>query len=248
LPDMEGDAPFVGRLELSSLKIERSAFEVRYPNAYRLWDRSGTIWHRATGVWPPLELVNAVPNQTLFRIGRDSELVVELGAARVIQHLPQFPLTAFSEIAERLLGLAREELDLKILSRVGLRIFLFREYPDQQAAAKAVSDTRLVRAPAGRIFGAQGPPVGLDCTLRWEGDATGVRVALMQQTREYKLDSPPEFDLAPPQHVKRVGVSVDFDFYTIKPIEIGQLRVSEWIADRVHLLRRDADTFLGGTR
>lgn len=238
-------------LSLSGFNLERAVFEIRYSPAYGLWDRSGTLWESVTERLqsPELKSVEAVPNKTFFKLGSDYELVAELDKARVVALSPNLSLSRFAELSTLFVRSLTEFLDLRILSRVGLRLILFAKYPEIQNAAAAILETGLLQLPERRVFGAEDNPDRLECVVNWEGKATGVTARLSTQTREFEIGISPEMKYELPPNLqskyKYYGVGYDVDFFTTQHMEIGELNVVQWIGQYVHVLKRDSDSFLG---
>ena len=213
-----------------------------------LWDHAGQFWTEATEKWPGLELVRAQPDSTLFKLGPDQEMVVELAASRLICHRPELPLEELADTSNSFLGIVTRQLGVKTLSRVGLRLLFHWDFPNRESAGSAVLGTGIIALPEGRFFGTEGAPVVADYGLTWETKGVGVRVWVGHQRREYKLEAPPQLTGLESKEFKSDGVAFDIDFYTVAMIETGQLGVREWIEQHVRALKRDADGFLAGVR
>ncbi len=95
-------------LNLETFKFERAIFEVRYPAALLLWDRSGQLWTDAVEKWPGLMHVSAQPDKTVFKLEPYLEMTTEIGAARFIQHWPKLPLEEFAESSKSFFDLVTE--------------------------------------------------------------------------------------------------------------------------------------------
>lgn len=48
-----------------------------------------------------------------------------------------------------------------------------------------------------------------------------------------------------PLHRETSGVVLDIDYYTVAPVETGQMDVSEWMRHAVHLVGRDSRYLFG---
>lgn len=235
-------------LSLDTFKFERAVFEVRYPLALLLWDRSGQLWTDAMEKWPGLVLVMAQPDKTVFKAEPSLEMTTEIGAARFIQHWPKLPLKEFAESSKSFFDLVTGHLEIRTLSRVGLRLIFFREFPDRDSAGAAVLETGLLAPLEGRYFGGGEAPVSADCSFVWETKAVGIRAVVAYQKRQYKLERPLGLPDIEPTEFLHHGVIFDIDFYTTSAIDVGQLGVGEWIDQHVRALKRDGDAFLAGVR
>lgn len=249
VPETE-ERDLIPKLRLSAFKFERVVFEVRFPTAFLLWDRAGAIWKEASAAMADLKLVSAEPAKTTFRRGDNFEYVVELEAARIIAHRPpDLKLSEFTGASETLVELLTRHLEVSVFSRVGLRFLFFKEFEDRNLETSAVLATGLVRVPSQDLFSTEARPVtALDCGIRWEDKALGVRALLQHQDRQYSLEKPPGLELpvpAPPTTVAWRGLSFDIDFYTVGAVQAGQLSAGEWISQQTKLLKEDATVFFG---
>jgi hypothetical protein len=243
--DERGQSPPV-TLDLAGFELERAIFEVRYSPAFLLWDRAGQLWTEAREKWPGLEVLRAQPDITVFRVGLNQQMAVELAAARIIVHRPELPLTEFTEASKSFLEIVTRQLGLITLSRVGLRLVFYRAFPNRDSAGSAFLGTGLISLPEGRFFGTEGAPVVGECGLTWETKGVGVRASVGYQHREFKVEAGPDLPEAASKEFKSDGIVFDIDFYTIATIEVGQLGVGEWVEQHVRALKRDTDGFLGG--
>jgi hypothetical protein len=237
-------------MTLGEFRLERAVFEVRYPTALWMWDRAGVMWNVVGEKWADVKLIEASPGKTVFRLESNYELVVELNQLRVIAHWPDWSLGRLPELSAGLLDVATRYMELKVLSRVGFRVWLFRKFPDRKGAAEALLGSGLVQLPQGQKFAVEGRPISLESTIRWEGAAKGVTLRLACQTRQFNLEAPPDVDPElmkdKPQRIEFQGVLYDVDFFTTSPVQVGQLLVPEYLREHMHALKRDGDSFLGG--
>jgi hypothetical protein len=55
------------KVDYSDFSLGHIVCEIRYPGAYLLFDRTGSIWHALKLRFPSLTVVMATPQQTSFR-------------------------------------------------------------------------------------------------------------------------------------------------------------------------------------
>ena len=248
LPENEGSRHRGPVSSLSGFKLEKVVFEVKYPHAWLLWDRAGTIWEAVRRKWHDFDLkpLLAEPSRCAFRMGTDFDLSVELEATRLVSYFPELSMERPSEIARELIELVSKVLELSAFSRVGLRLLFFQEFPDRVSATTELLKTELIHLHEGRHFGSDGDPVSSECSVSWEMKARGIRVLVGYQHRQFKMEAPLELTALSPQDFSYHGLVFDIDFYTTTSIDVGQLGVQDWISQNVHVLRRDIDSFLWG--
>jgi hypothetical protein len=232
-------------LSVADFKFDRAVLETRYPNGYMFWDRAGIVWSEAIQRWSDLEFVSAEPAKTSFRLGTKYQFDAELGQSRTLAFLPDSSLNGLIEIAKPFYEIVFKHLEVKVLSRIGLRCLLFREFATKEEAVEAIISTRLVHVPSGPHFGIQSPPA-TEASIIWEDEVRGTRFHLAYQRREYQLQPPADLQhRVKPLSITIHGVLLDTDFYSVSPIQVGQFSAEEWCKQAVHVLRRDTDRLLG---
>ncbi len=232
-------------LSLSEFEFERGVVEIRYPNGYLFWDRAGAIWHDAVNKRAELEFISAEPAKTSFRLGPKYQLDAEIAQARVTAFRPDSSLTGVSEIAKIFFDDVVRHLQIVVLSRIGLRCLLFKEFATPDEATAALFQTGLCALPQGPIFSHKAGTPQIDFTVRMEDDVKGTMFHLAYQKREFVSYPPVEIQKrVEPLKLSFQGVLLDVDFYTTAPVQVAQFGVHEWIEQCVHLLRRDTDKLL----
>jgi hypothetical protein len=238
-----GTAPEDSRIEaptdLSAFAIEQLVLEVRYPLALNLWDNAGSLWQAVREKWPDLNLVAAEPAKTTFQMGRTA-FVVEIKAARIVSVNPTQSVDEFSTIAREFFRLTTVHLHVSLYERLGLRFIYFKKYKDRTAAASAFYSLGLVKVPSSRKFEVDDKPVNPQYILRWESDKKGAVIACRAETRKIDWDPTVEqVQIFNPIHTERNGIVIDLDYYTVAPVEPGQVDMGEWVKHAEHVITRD---------
>lgn len=234
-------------LRLDDLDLWRAAFEVRYANAYGIWDEIGGVWAEMVAAFPRLKMKQAEPGKTLFRLDQAVEVSVELGKLAVVAATPPTGLQEFTELSEAITRIASKRLSIGEYTRVGLRLIFVKEMSDRKVASEAVISTGMIAAPVGQQFGVSGGGLFPEYSIRKEDGKKGYSVRLKAEELTFELDLPIEWrGVAEPVSRKPLRISFDVDFYTIGVVTTGQFNVSQWISQAAHVIRRDGDTFLRG--
>ena len=229
----------VGPFDLSSFTLEQCVLETRYPQALALWDSSGALWRAVQEKWPDMHLVKAEPAKTSFQQGKTG-LVVELQAARIIVLDSAKSTDELAKIGRDFFNLTALHLQLSIYERLGLRLIYFREFRDRGEAALAFDSLRLLRVPDTKKFEVGEKPVNQQYSLRWESEKKGASISCRAETRKIDYDPPVEsVQIFSPIHKERNGIVVDVDYYTVAPVEIGQVDMGEWANHALHVVSRD---------
>jgi hypothetical protein len=232
-------------LDLSSFRLEQGVLEIRYPLALALWDKSGALWRSVQGKWPELRPTHAEPMKTVFQIGKNT-LKVEVELASLTMVHPDRPLEEFSAMTKEFFAMTTQYLQISLYKRVGLRIIYFKEFKDKKEAAAAFFALGLIKVPDGKKFEIDDQPLDPQYILRWESDKKGTLIQCRVETRKTEFDPPPALEsLIKPVHEEKSGIVFDVDYYTVSPVEPGQIDMSEWIKHALHVISRDSKYIFG---
>jgi hypothetical protein len=236
-----GVAPF----DLSSFQLELATLEVRYPSTFVLWDKSGALWSSIQGKWPELKLTSADPMKTAFQIG-DNALKAETETASITRINPERSLGEFSAMATTFFTLTMQHLKILLYKRVGFRLIYFKEFENKKEASMAFFALRLMNVPEGKRFEIDELPTDPQYVLRWESDKKGALLQCRVETRKTDFDPPPALQsLIKPVHQARSGIVFDVDYYTVAPVEPGQIDMSQWVKHALHVISRDSRYIFG---
>lgn len=109
-------------MHISDFSLNRVTCEIRYDNAYILWDKTGELWTEATKIWSEITPQTIDPNRQSFRIKDKISLQVDLNKAFIIVY--QSKIKEIIKEQEKFINLVRNILDIKLFTRVGSRFFL----------------------------------------------------------------------------------------------------------------------------
>jgi hypothetical protein len=225
--------------DLSGFPLEQITLEIRYPLALTLWDHAGALWRAVQEKWPDFNLVTAEPAKTVFQAGKTA-FVVEVKAARIISLDANKSMEEFSTIAREFFRLTALHLRVALYERLGLRLIHFKEYKDRAEAASAFHSLGLIKVPDKKKFEIEEPPVNPQYILRWESEKKGTLIQCRAETRKVDWDPPIESVLLfEPIHKEKNGIVLDIDYYTVAPVEIGQVDMGEWFRHGLHIISRD---------
>jgi hypothetical protein len=228
-----------GPFDLSSFALEQCVLEARYPQALALWDTAGSLWRAVQEKWPEIRLIKAEPAKTTFQDGKTG-FVVELQLARIVVLDSVKSMDELAKIGREFFKLTAQHLQLSLYERLGLRLVYFKEFKDREETASAFRSLGLVRVPKAKKFEVEEQPVNQQYTLRWESEKKGTLVTCKAETRKIDYDPPIESaQVFSPIHKERNGIVVDIDYYTVAPVEIGQVDMGEWMNHALHIVSRD---------
>jgi hypothetical protein len=230
---------------LAQFVVQQAVLEIRYAQAFTLWDRTGAIWHQVQRKYPEAKAKVTQPNQIIVRIADRIEGQLAIDRAHAAVFYPSSDLKSLKEVANVFLSATISQLEIADLSRIGLRVFYEQTFKERQAAADAViGNVRLPKA-SGKNFNVEGRLLDPEVALRWEGPATGclVRVQALEQTLD--IDIPPEFaEEGATLHRQRARVLIDVDYYAHASTPATRFDPSNLIESWAHVMRRDVPGFL----
>lgn len=240
-----GNTVFQTAFDLSSFTLENCTLEIRYPFALALWDRAGQLWKAVQEKWPDISPLFVDPKKTDFKTG-NSRLVVEMEQARFTTLSPDRSLEQFFKESKEFIDLTTRYLHIATYKRVGFRLLYFKEFKDKKEAAEAFFSLKLLRKPNGKNFEIEETPTSPHYTLRWESEKKGVLLNFRSETRTIDVDPPPEAaQFMKPFHKEASGIVFDCDYYTVAPVETGQMDTSEWMKHAMHIIGRDSRYLFG---
>jgi hypothetical protein len=237
------------RIVFDALALYQASFEVRFPEALLLWDHAGAIWTQVVRNRPDLKLKHAEPNKVIFAaVGeQETQLTIELTRLVVSTIRPDKKLEDFATLVDEFTGSAVRYLELADFTRVGLRLSFIKEYDKPEIATSALFGTGLVSMPEGAQFGVSSPPLAAEYYVRRDDGTNGYNFRLKTET--VKVDFQPEFGLAAylkAKTVEKERILLDVDCYVAGSVPVERLLLADWIAQRLHVIRRDSRKFVGG--
>jgi hypothetical protein len=230
-------------LSTADFKVTSATCELRYENAYLIYDRTGQVFHDSRGLYTNFRVVNATPNQTLFQAD-EGAFALELSQSRFSTTNPDPSLEKFATNCKRFFDAVTILLDIRVFTRVGLRVVFRKDFKEIDEAKAALHSLKLVNLKAEERFGAASQPN--EVLLRWEGAQLGAMLRLKAESGKIDLVLPPELEAEKPEiHKSFNGLFLDIDYYTVAPVERSQFEASAWIPRSVRTIRKNIDTIFG---
>lgn len=234
-------------LNLSDFRLTSAVLEVRYTNAYIIWDRSGKIWAEISSLWPGLNVLTVQPNVVVFRLENKYELSVQIDKAHIMDLKPTSNLDDFMERADKFIKLVIQNLEIINFTRVGFRLVYVKAFPDSLQAANSLISTKMISVPHGKQFNIQGRISLPKYSIVLESDSAAARIALEVMDKKIDFDPPPNIEELKSAHLETHELVYDLDYYIPSKVSTGQLNVKEWLSQTYHLVKRDSKSFLGAT-
>lgn len=232
-------------LNLDAFKLFQATFEIRYDEAYLLWDKSGEIWSAVSQEWPNLKINKAEPNNTTLSVD-NFQFSATLDKSYVIDLKPTSSLSEFISRTDKFIKIICNALKIKQFNRLGFRLIYVKRYPDKESVSKEMLDLNLFKIPGEKCFKIDGKLSLPKYSYNLEDDASAVRVSLEARETKVDIDEHPSIEEMKPLHLIKQELVYDIDYSTVGKVSIGQLDVKEWLNQIYHLIKRDSNKVLGG--
>lgn len=230
-------------MTVADFKMTSAVCELRYENAYLIYDRTGQVCQEARSFYTDCTVVTAVPNQTIFQ-AKEGSFVLELAQCRFSTTKPDSTLEKFAEHCKGFFDSVTNNLEVKVFTRIGLRIFLRKDFKDLDEAKAALTSLKLVNRESAERFGAASEPH--EVFFRWEGTQLGAMLHLKAESGKIDAVLPPELEAEKSEiHKSFNGLVLDVDYYTVAPVERSQWDAPAWILRSLRTIKRDVDTIFG---
>jgi len=233
-----------GPLTFDDFKPFTLTCELRYPNAYLIFDKTGQILNDLKETLTNISVSNAGPQQTAFASDEGS-FHLEIGAARFTSGRPGRNAENFTKHCKAYFDALIERLEIEVFTRIGLRYILRKEFKTEGEAKLALAAMMLLNLKPTKRFNNSDSPV--EMLFRWEDSQFGVFVRLKAESADVKLVVPPELkDEIPDLDKKRFVLTLDIDYYTVARVEREQWNIQEWLPQKVRTIRKEVDGILQG--
>lgn len=230
-------------LSVDDFKMISAVCELRYEDAYLLFDRTGQICTEARSNFSDCEVTSAIPNQSILR-AKEGTFTVELKSCRVTTTSPDRPLETFATNCKKFFDSVTSHLDVKAFTRIGLRVAFRKEYRTIEEAQSALDSLKLLNIPHVERFGAASEP--RETIFRWEGTQIGAMLRLTTELGKIDLVLPPELEMEKTEYHKRFsGLLLDVDYYTVAPVERSQWDAASWIPRAIRIVKKESDAVFG---
>jgi len=229
-------------LSVADFKMFRAVCELRYNDAYLIWDRSGQVFHDIADSFTDLKVITAVPINVACR-SDEGQFALELGQCRFTSENPESNLEKFAGHCKRYFEVVADCLEIKVFTRIGFRTMFRKDLRNLDEAMAALAGLRLVNLEEDLRFGAEKNPQ--EIALRWQSEQIGAMLRLKAESGAVDVVLPPELEAASPSiHKEIIGLLADIDYYTVAPVERGQWDASAWIPQAIRTVRREVDRIL----
>jgi hypothetical protein len=231
-------------LTIDDFKPFSMACELRYKNAYLIYDHTGRVIEDVRESFTDINVSTSSPQQTSW-VTNEGTLTLELGACRFIATRPDKNTEKFATHCKAFFDAVTRHLQIGVFTRIGLRPIFRKEFKTEDESKAALAAMKLANLKPTKRFNSSDNPT--EVMFRWEDSQIGAFVRLKAETMETKLTVPPELRDAVPKIDKKVnGLTLDIDYYTVAPVEREQWNCQEWVSQKLRIIDREVDGILDG--
>lgn len=227
----------------SSYSRRQATFEIRYPQPFLLWDRSGELWNSTSKIFSSLVMNSAAPNNMTFSAENRYTLAVTHERAFIIDNRADKMTDQLARFIEIVIG----TLELKLLDRVGIRLQYAIDCETKKEAADIIAAYKLTSEVNSKLFDVD--PVTIVPAFRVEGtdDQLGYLFQFGHRQRKVEFNVSAEIaDLDIPSMDREIDqVAVDLDLFTAIPTSTASFSATEWLNKCTRAASRDIPKLLG---
>jgi hypothetical protein len=225
---------------LSQFRIRTASFEVRYPNAFLLWDNAGRVWTAVSEVYPDATLDESSPNKIAVSIGEKYHTSVNIDRSSFVVSIPKSGLSELIEVASFICPILISRLELSVFTRIGLRVIYEKRFETREAAAAFVSEHLPFAAPTGKYLNVNSVLVEPDLAIRVEDEVQGYLVRFQSKRVSLSLPLPVEFRDLAPSKIDRTFATFDVDYYAHGTTNVAAFNARGLIESWFQVIKRDA--------
>jgi len=231
-------------LSFSDFRPKTQTVEIRYPENFLMWDRSGEIANESKLRDDDLKLDHAEPRLVRLMKPTGQVLQWEMTTMTATNHRPNsFKEKDFFPFASDALDRTTKSLELSVLNRVGFRAVYSCQVESSDEAGKKLKEAGLVNVPSGQIFNVEGVSMCPSFALRCDGEHFGFNLKIHFESLTYSYAPPLEWEEETVSTKIRNQILFDLDWYTIKFSDVRAFQLSNLLADVQHATVRDAKKF-----
>jgi hypothetical protein len=229
-------------LHFEDFKLVRAVCELRYADAYLIFDRTGQVLEGMRTQFTDVRVQGPSPTQTTIQT-EEGSFSLQLGQCHFTADHPDPNLGRFAAHCKAYFGIVMHCMEIKILSRIGFRVLLRKNFAAKEESLAALASLSLLnRKPALRFGASQHPH---EVLVRWESDKIGATVRLKAESAQLEATLAPEFEAKDPVLKKSLEyLLLDVDYYTVAPVDREQWDAAAWIPESVRLIRRETNVIL----
>lgn len=231
---------------LSSFQRLSVTLELRFDEAFVLWDTTGDLWQTVRRQFKTLKSAQVTPNQTSFHADNRFTLVVALDRTVITDHKPSGGAAGTFDAMTKFVDVVTRQLQVRVLNRVGTRFIYSIRCKDLDEARAKLAKALPLNLGGTTFFNIKPEYVSPLLKFDVNDGELGYSVQVNANERKYNFDPPPEV-VALNLEARNEAIAelmLDIDLFTVKPIPTESFDIQVWLSGCNKSVSRDADKLL----
>jgi len=225
-------------MQFEDFLIETVSFEVRYKEGFLYWDNFGKLYKSFTKNRPDIELINVETKEAFLRI-QDKFIDFHFGPEKsfILGHTPK-SIDEFCILADNFLDTINNFFEINTFTRIGNRFVLALPCETREHANDLLINTKIFSLNQQKVqyLGKNIKEMGI--TISSHSDEVGCKLNLRSEDRKLAVEIVPPYPAKiETPWFKPLALTLDIDYFTIKPVGYGILKSSELIKTNFHKLK-----------
>lgn len=213
----------------TDLVLEQLTFEVRYENGYLYLDNCGKVCQKFLNKWPSATVGGANVNEAKLQIP-EKQLALVFSTER-LGMTQQYPagITELGEFSDFAVSTVREFLEISAFTRVGNRFIYALKVEDEKESIALMSKTGFLNFPSEKVsqIGDTVKNAKMTFQISRGGEVSyGFSISHVNRSLNIQMPKPIKYDVG---NFILSGLLIDIDFFTLKPIESGNVKAHDLI-------------------
>jgi hypothetical protein len=207
-----------------------------------IFDRTGAICLENREHYPDLKIIAASPASTSFS-ANGYTFTVEQSSSRAFLNTKRHDPKEFGEMTSRFFEIILRLLDIRVLTRIGLRQGYFKAFSEPEDGKNAVKALTQQLVSSDNYFGLPGE--SRELIMRWESSDVGAMLHVIPAPGTTTLAFSDVLKIEEDVEKKyKSAIVFDVDYYTIAPTYRTQWSSQEWIAQSSHVIKKGIRSLL----
>lgn len=213
----------------SELVLEQLTLEVRYGNGYLYVDRCGSILRSIMGKWPSATAESVAVHETKV-VMPDKQITLAFSDKRM-SLTQQYPgsVSDIGEVGDFAIEAICKALEIGAFTRVGNRFIYMLKVDDEKESLDLMRKTGFFGSPGEKVskIGDTVKEANIRFQITRDGEVGyGIRFGHVNRTLNLQLPKPIKYDAS---KFILSGLTIDVDYFTLKPVESGNVKAHELI-------------------
>ncbi len=226
-------------------KITQITVEARYADAFLIWDYSGRIWTEIAEIFPNLSVSDANPNRVTFSADSRWVLEVTLNSTRLTDSNPTSTFDKEADKVERFFEIVARHLKVKTITRLGVLLVQTLTATSEEDLDLQTANLMMKEKKLAKFFDVSGTKKCLPTIqLNVEDDDLGYGLKIQPEIRTAEIKVGVGETLLKNRTEKDYRINLSVDHYTLKPVDIEQLKLKDILKRVKHVTNRDTEQLL----